>query len=65
MELTLKELMEMILFRLDPDELIERLDLSTEEIVERFHDKIAERRHRFEDFEEDELGEETYEEDKY
>ena len=61
----MKELMECILFRLDPDELLDRLDLTTQDLVERFHDKIEERRHRFQDFEEDELGEETYEENEY
>lgn len=43
MSLTLEELKELLKERVDPDLLLEELDLSTEELVDRFEDKIATR----------------------
>lgn len=40
MTLTLEELCELLKERVDPDLLVEELSLTTEEIVDRFEDKI-------------------------
>ena len=42
------ELMELISTRVDPDMLIELLDISTEELVDVLRDKIIERAYQFE-----------------
>lgn len=41
-EVTIRELQERAAERLDPDELVELLDISSEELVEAFPDKIEE-----------------------
>ncbi len=46
MTITLEELCEQLKERVDPDLLVEELDISTEELVDRFEDKIAQRFNR-------------------
>ena len=60
MPITVVELMEVIKSRLDPDAFIEILDLSTEDLVDRFSDVIAENYHKFEDIS-DEVVEQAWE----
>ena len=43
MTITLEELCELLRERVDPDLLLEELDISTEELVDRFEDKIEQR----------------------
>ena len=43
MALTLEELKQLLKERVDPDLLLEELNISTEELVDRFEDKIAQR----------------------
>jgi hypothetical protein len=43
MTITLEELCELIKERVDPDLLVDELGLSTEELVDRFEDKIEQR----------------------
>lgn len=45
MSLTIDEISDILKERVDPDLLIELLDLSTEDIVDRFPDVIEDRRH--------------------
>lgn len=49
MTLTLEELKEHVCQRYDPDELVEMLDISTEELLEYFEDKLESKRKLFED----------------
>lgn len=49
MTLTLKELKEHVTQRYDPDEVVEILDISTEELLEYFEDKLELKRKLFED----------------
>ncbi len=51
---TLEDLKETIVQTIDPDELIERLDLGTEDLVEYLSELIYQRSDRFEDLLEDE-----------
>lgn len=46
MTLTLEELKEQLKERVDPDLLLEELNISTEELVDRFEDKIEQRFNR-------------------
>lgn len=46
MTLTLEELSELLKERVDPDLLLEELNISTEELVDRFEDKIEQRFNR-------------------
>lgn len=46
MSLTLEDLKEQLKERVDPDLLLEELDISTEELVDRFEDKIEQRFNR-------------------
>lgn len=46
MALTLEELKEQLKERVDPDLLLEELNISTEELVDRFEDKIEQRFNR-------------------
>ena len=43
MSLTLEELKEKLMENYDPDDLLEFLELSSEEILDRFEDKVIER----------------------
>lgn len=46
MTITLEELKEQLKERVDPDLLLEELNISTEELVDRFEDKIEQRFNR-------------------
>lgn len=60
--LTLKELQQLLALNCDPDELIQILDISSEDLVERFTDKIEERYDELtEDFQEEDEFDETRE----
>lgn len=59
MPITVPELLEVIKMRLDPDAFIEILDLSTDDLVDRFRDVIAENYCRFE-YLSDEVVEEAW-----
>ena len=56
MSLTLDEIKERILQHYDPDDLLEALQISSEEILDRFEDKLMKRLDEFYE----ELEEETY-----
>lgn len=58
MTFTLEELKEYIIEHYDPDELLEILDLSTEDLVEAFEDKIIEQRWKFDGYKENDDEEE-------
>ena len=58
MSLTLEEIKERLLRLYDPDDLLEALQISSEELLDRFEDKLLK---RLEEFHE-ELEEEEYEE---
>jgi hypothetical protein len=57
MSLTLDEIKERLLQYYDPDDLLEALQISSEEILDRFEDKLMKRLDEFHE----ELEEETYE----
>jgi|LULH01.1.fsa_nt_gb hypothetical protein len=57
--LTMEEIKERLLQRYDPDDLVESLDLSSEEILDRFEDKLINKLEYFEQ----ELEDETYNEE--
>ena len=57
--LTMEEIKERLLQRYDPDGLVESLDLSSEEILDRFEDKLINKLEYFEQ----ELEDETYNEE--
>jgi len=57
--LTMEEIKERLLQRYDPDDLVESLDLSSEEILDRFEDKLINKLEHFEQ----ELEDETYNEE--
>lgn len=53
MSLLLNELKERILTNYDPDDIIEALDISAEDLLDMFEDKLDEFRYKFEHLEED------------
>lgn len=53
MPITLSELKERILQTYDPDDVLFALELSTSDLLDRFEDKLEERRYQFKDLEED------------
>jgi hypothetical protein len=57
MSLTLEEIKERLLQFYDPDDLLESLQITAEEILDRFEDKLINRLEKFED----DLEEEEYE----
>ena len=57
MSLTLEEIKERLLKTYDPDDFLEALEITSEEILDRFEDKVI---NRLEEFEE-ELEDEEYE----
>ena len=61
MSLTLEEIKERILKTYDPDDLLEALELTSEELLDRFEDKLI---NRLDEFEED-LTDEEEDEDGY
>ena len=62
--LTMDEIREMILKRYDPDDLIDYLELTSEEILDRFEDKLINRLEMFEDELQDDTRPDT-DEDEY
>ena len=56
MSLTLEEIKERLLQHYDPDDLLEALQISSEEILDRFEDKLLRKLDQFTE----ELEEETY-----
>lgn len=46
MVITLEELKQLLIERVDPDLLVDELEISAEEIVERFEDRIQEKAQR-------------------
>lgn len=61
MSLTLEEIKERILKTYDPDDLLEALEVTSEELLDRFEDKLI---NRLDEFEED-LTDEEEDEDGY
>jgi|TARA_E500000318_G_scaffold91670_2_gene90004 hypothetical protein len=53
------EIREMLLQRYDPDDLIEYLELTSEEILDRFEDKLINRLDKFQEELQDDTREET------
>ena len=58
MSLTLEEIKEKLLMFYDPDDLLESLQISSEEILDRFEDKLLKRLDCFQEELEEELEEE-------
>ena len=63
--LTMDEIKERVVQRYDPDDLIESLDISSEEILDRFEDKLIARLEQFEEELQDDTKPDTDEEDEY
>ncbi len=63
--LTMDEIREKILDRYDPDDLIEFLELTSEEILDRFEDKLINRLEQFEEELQDDTRPDTDEEDEH
>jgi hypothetical protein len=63
--LTMDEIREKILDRYDPDDLIEFLELTSEEILDRFEDKLINRLEQFEEELQDATRPDTDEEDEH
>jgi len=59
------EIREKILDRYDPDDLIEFLELTSEELLDRFEDKLINRLEQFEEELQDDTRPDTDEEDEY
>lgn len=49
MSLIMDEIRERVLHRYDADDLVEALDVSAEELLDRFEDKFINRLHKFEE----------------
>lgn len=49
-EIDIDDLKKILLENIDPDELVDALELSTEEILDRFTDKLSERSYKFIDY---------------
>ena len=62
--LTMDEIREKILDRYDPDDLIEFLELTSEELLDRFEDKLINRLEQFEEELQDDTRPDTDEEDE-
>ena len=58
MSLTLEEIKEKLLKLYDPDDLLEALEITSEELIDRFEDKLI---NRFDAFDEEFKEEEVYE----
>jgi len=63
--LTMDEIREKILDRYDPDDLIDFLELTSEEILDRFEDKLINRLEMFEEELKDDTRPDTDEENEY
>jgi hypothetical protein len=61
MSLTMEEIKERILMFYDPDDLLEALEISAEQLLDRFEDRLINRLDRFEEeFEIEEENEDEY-----
>lgn len=63
--LTMDEIREKILDRYDPDDLIEFLELTSEELLDRFEDKLINRLEQFEEELQDDTRPDTDEENEH
>ena len=63
--LTMDEIREKILDRYDPDDLIDFLELTSEELLDRFEDKLINRLEQFEEELQDDTRPDTDAEDEY
>jgi len=61
--LTMDEIKEKVLQRYDPDDLIEALDISSEELLDRFEDKLLANLEQFEEELQDDTRPDTDEEE--
>jgi len=61
MSLTMDEVRERVLARYDAEDLLEALDITSEELLDRFEDKFINRLHKFEE----DLESYTEDEDEY
>lgn len=61
--LTMDEIREMILKRYDPDDLVDYLELTSEEILDRFEDKLINRLEMFEEELQDDTRPDTEEDE--
>ena len=52
MALTLEELKEVLVDHLDPDDIIEALEITTEQLLNVFEDELLLKRYKFTDYEE-------------
>ena len=59
MSLTLEELKVVLCNHLDPDDIVEALELSTEQLLNMFEDELINKRYKFSDYEEDYETEES------
>ena len=60
MSLTMDEIKERILRMYDPDDLLEALEISAEELLDRFEDKLINRLDTFEELQVEEEDEDEY-----
>ena len=56
MSLTLEELKEVLVDHLDPDDIIEALEITTEQLLNSFEDELLLKRYKFTDYEEEQDG---------
>jgi len=55
MSLTVEELKEILVEHLDPDDVVEALELTTEQLLNSFEDELMQKRYKFTDYEMEEL----------
>ena len=65
MSLTMDEVIERILKRYDPEDLLEALDITSEELLDRFEDKFIIRLQDFEEAVDEDEDEAEIEQDEY
>lgn len=53
MKITLQQLVQRMIDRFDPDDIVDMLDISTEELLDKFIDKVADKYETFDWLEED------------
>ena len=53
MALTIEELKEKLVAEYDPDDILSELEISTEELLDAFEDKLIDKSFRFEEFDEE------------
>ena len=65
MSLTMNEIKEKLLERYEVDDLVEALSVTSEELLDRFEDKLINRLDRFEEDLREETTEETYTDEQH